>query len=241
MFTAFAKRHAAPYLLAAPSRACLLSRRAPLLRSLITSAFASWSAPVARVSTPALRLTSGGGGGGGGAASTHIRAFGSAVNVARDTRFATLCDDDVAHFRAIIGDDAGVVTDADLLDTMNEDWQQLCKGHSKLALRPRSTEQVSAILKHAHARRLAVVPQGGNTGLCGGGVPVHDEVILSLASMNRIVSFDAATGVIEAEVRSATSCNHFGLRHVRSAPSCDVISCCTSCIHKLYFILFCTT
>lgn len=50
------------------------------------------------------------------------------------------------------------------------------KGSSSVALKPKSTQQVSDILKHCHERRLAVVPQGGNTGLVGGSVPVFDEV-----------------------------------------------------------------
>jgi FAD/FMN-containing dehydrogenase len=47
-------------------------------------------------------------------------------------------------------------------------------GHSKLVLLPTTTPQLSQILKHCHANNLAVVPQGGNTGLVGGSVPVHD-------------------------------------------------------------------
>lgn len=42
--------------------------------------------------------------------------------------------------------------------------------------------------------RLAVVPQGGNTGLVGGGVPVFDEIILSTANMNSVRSFDEVSG-----------------------------------------------
>ncbi|RYR33944.1 hypothetical protein Ahy_A10g048634 isoform D [Arachis hypogaea] len=48
--------------------------------------------------------------------------------------------------------------------------------HFKLLLQPRTTDQVSAILKYCNFRCLAVVPQGGNTGLIGGSVPVFDEV-----------------------------------------------------------------
>ena len=44
------------------------------------------------------------------------------------------------------------------------------RGKSTVVLRPRTTEQVSNIMKHCHARRLAVCPQGGNTGLVGGSV-----------------------------------------------------------------------
>ena len=50
------------------------------------------------------------------------------------------------------------------------------RGSSTVALRPRSTQQVSDVLRHCSERRLAVVPQGGNTGLVGGSVPVFDEV-----------------------------------------------------------------
>jgi FAD/FMN-containing dehydrogenase len=44
--------------------------------------------------------------------------------------------------------------------------------------------------------RLAVVPQGGNTGLVGGSVPVFDEIVLSLANMNQIRSFDSVSGKV---------------------------------------------
>lgn len=46
---------------------------------------------------------------------------------------------------------------------------------------------------------LAVTPQGGNTGLVGGSVPVHDEIILSTASMNSIRSFDQVSGILSVD------------------------------------------
>ena len=61
-----------------------------------------------------------------------------------------------------------------------------------MVLTPGTTEQVAEILKHCHERKLAVVPQGGNTGLVGGSVPVHDEIVLSLKRFNKIMDFDAA-------------------------------------------------
>ena len=61
-------------------------------------------------------------------------------------------------------------------------------------LRPKSTEEVSALLKYCNDRNIAVCPQGGNTGLVGGSVPVFDEVILSLGRMNNILSMDELTG-----------------------------------------------
>lgn len=68
------------------------------------------------------------------------------------------------------------------------------EGSSQVVLRPKTTSEVSAILKYCNDRRLAVVPQGGNTGLVGGSVPIFDEVIISTRLMNNITSLDKTTG-----------------------------------------------
>jgi FAD/FMN-containing dehydrogenase len=75
---------------------------------------------------------------------------------------------------------------------------KIFKGNSKLVLRPKNTKEVSTILKYCNEKkfflifflilnRLAVVPQGGNTGLVGGSVPLFDEIILSTTLMNKIM------------------------------------------------------
>nr|XP_043631871.1 D-2-hydroxyglutarate dehydrogenase, mitochondrial isoform X2 [Erigeron canadensis] len=60
-------------------------------------------------------------------------------------------------------------------------------------------DQLSQILKYCNSRCLAVVPQGGNTGLVGGSVPVFDEVIINTRRMNSIISFDETSGVLVCE------------------------------------------
>ena len=67
-------------------------------------------------------------------------------------------------------------------------------GQSTTVLRPRSTKEVSEIVKRCNERGIAIVPQGGNTGLVGGGVPTKDELILSLGNMNKVRSFDPVSG-----------------------------------------------
>ena len=67
-------------------------------------------------------------------------------------------------------------------------------GSSQAVLRPKTTAEVSELLKYCSSRRLAVVPQGGNTGLVGGSVPVFDEVIISTQLMNDIISLDTVGG-----------------------------------------------
>mmetsp|Transcript_13765 Transcript_13765/g.34611 ORF Transcript_13765/g.34611 Transcript_13765/m.34611 type:complete len:434 (+) Transcript_13765:250-1551(+) len=70
------------------------------------------------------------------------------------------------------------------------------RGGSKVVLKPKTTEEVSALLGYCNGRMLAVVPQGGNTGLVGGSVAVHDEVVLSTNLMNQIESFSPESGAL---------------------------------------------
>ena len=72
-------------------------------------------------------------------------------------------------------------------------------GQSKLVLKPKSNEEVAAILEYCNNEKLALVPQGGNTGLVGGSNPIFDEVILSMGNMNKILNFDESYGIVTAE------------------------------------------
>jgi D-2-hydroxyglutarate dehydrogenase len=125
--------------------------------------------------------------------------------------FATLTDEDVAFFREVLegsraGDDktsfssssSKVRVDAGSLATANEDWMKKYRGRSKVLLLPSTTGEVSRVLARCNARGLAVVPQGGNTGLVG-GVPVHDEVVVNLRNMRSVVSVDRSAGVVVTE------------------------------------------
>lgn len=130
----------------------------------------------------------------------HALAAGRALITApfRDPRFAKLTEADVEHFRGILGA-AGVVTDASELAAFNKDWMNRYAGKATVALKPTSTQQVQAVLQHCSRRKLAVVPQGGNTGLVGGSVPVFDEVVLSTSAMSRVLTVDAVAGTVAAQ------------------------------------------
>ncbi|CAM6041201.1 unnamed protein product [Sphagnum compactum] len=121
-----------------------------------------------------------------------------ATKVFRDPRFAKLEESDVQHFQEIVGD-KGVIVDSIELEVANTDWMNKYHGQSQLLLRPQTTQQVAEILKFCNSRCLAVVPQGGNTGLVGGSVPVFDEIILNLGAMKSILSFDEVSGILVCE------------------------------------------
>jgi FAD/FMN-containing dehydrogenase len=99
--------------------------------------------------------------------------------------FAILEEQDISYFRSILPTHSVVDDPADL-EAHNICWRKLDQGNSKLLLCPYNTEQTSQILAYCNRRKLAVVPQGGNTGLVGGSVPVFDEIIVNLKNMNRI-------------------------------------------------------
>ncbi|KAF9305933.1 hypothetical protein BGZ74_008267 [Mortierella antarctica] len=113
----------------------------------------------------------------------------------RNQEFKKLADDDLAFFKSILAPSALTQDEGDL-EAFNNDWMQKYRGQSKLVLKPSTTEQVSQILKYCNDNKLAVVPQGGNTGLVGGAVPVFDEIIISTANMSSIRSFDNVSGAL---------------------------------------------
>ena len=85
------------------------------------------------------------------------------------------------------------------LEKYNVDWTGHYKGFASIVVRPQSTEEVSRILKYCNERRIGVVPQGGNTGLVGGSIPISsEEIVLSLEKMNNIEKDDDGETTVDA-------------------------------------------
>lgn len=119
--------------------------------------------------------------------------------VQRDPRYKQLEEGDVAFFRSVLSDENYVITNELDLDFYNEDWMRKYKGQSKLVLKPKTALQVSEILKYCNDKKLAVVPQGGNTGLVGGSNPIFDEIIISVSNLNKVRSFDNVSGILKCD------------------------------------------
>lgn len=125
-------------------------------------------------------------------------------NIKRDSTFAEVTKEHVQYFKELLGTDSalidGVNADAtDDLAAFNRDWMRKYGGQTRLVLKPQTTEEVSKVLSYCNEHKLAVVPQGGNTGLVGGSVPVFDEIVINTARMNKIRSFDEESGVLVAD------------------------------------------
>ncbi|ODU08607.1 MAG: hydroxyacid dehydrogenase [Rubrivivax sp. SCN 71-131] len=82
-----------------------------------------------------------------------------------------------------------------------QDWRRRWRGRSLAVVRPGSTPEVAAVVKVCAAHGLSLVPQGGNTGLVGGGVPDDSgrQVLLSLQRLNRVRAIDSANLAITVE------------------------------------------
>jgi D-lactate dehydrogenase (cytochrome) len=104
----------------------------------------------------------------------------------------------IAKFRAIVGDKYAVTDAADIVPYVTEE-RDLFHGRSPLVLRPGSTAEVSEICKLATAHKIALVPQGGNTGLVGGQTPHNGEVVVSLRRLDKIREVDAASNTMTCE------------------------------------------
>ncbi len=96
---------------------------------------------------------------------------------------------------------AGCITDPERIAPYLVDFRGLYHGATPLVARPNSTAEVSEVLAICHELGVGVVPHGGNTSYCGGATPGTggDEVVLSLARMDRIRGLDVANFTITAE------------------------------------------
>ena len=119
----------------------------------------------------------------------------------------------IDNLKSIVGA-SGWTSDPDELLPHLTELRDIYRGETLLMVSPANTAQVSAVIKACAAEQTAVVPQGGNTGLCGGAIPDESgrQVLLSLSRMNVIRSIAAndfsmivEAGCILADVQTAAA------------------------------------
>ncbi|MGE4281252.1 MAG: FAD-binding oxidoreductase [Magnetospirillum sp.] len=105
----------------------------------------------------------------------------------------------IPTLKALLGE-AHVLTEATDQEAYLVEERGLYRGQTLAVLRPADTAQLAAAMAVCADAKVAVVPQGGNTGLCGGGVPETGSVVMSTERLNRIRDVDAAnfTMIVEA-------------------------------------------
>jgi FAD/FMN-containing dehydrogenase len=105
----------------------------------------------------------------------------------------------LAELQAVVG--AEHVLTGDDTDSYTLDWRGRYRGRALAVARPESTEAVAAVVRLCAHHRVALVPQGGNTGLCGGATPADDgkALVLSLSRLNRVRAVDTQNDTITVE------------------------------------------
>lgn len=97
-----------------------------------------------------------------------------------------------------------VLTEASDVQSYTTDWTKSYQGDALAVVQPSNAQEVSQVVQYCSAQDISIVPQGGNTGICGGGVPLagHRSIVLSLRRMNRIRAIDvkARTATVDAGV-----------------------------------------
>lgn len=104
----------------------------------------------------------------------------------------------LARFVAVVGE-KNAITDPDRQQPYLVEFRALWSGHTPVVLRPGTVAEVAEILKIANETATPIVPQGGNTGLVGGQIPHHGEVLLSLQRLDRIREVDPVSNTITCE------------------------------------------
>lgn len=92
----------------------------------------------------------------------------------------------------IVGPGHCITDENELLPNLTE-WRNVLHGKALAMVRPGSTIEVSRVVEACATARVGIVPQGGNTGLCGGAIPDEsgEQILLSLSRMNKIRALDA--------------------------------------------------
>ncbi|BBI98435.1 D-2-hydroxyacid dehydrogenase [Ferrigenium kumadai] len=111
------------------------------------------------------------------------------------------------HLATIVGADAVLTGEA--AAPYFADWRGRYRGDALAVVFPSDTQQVSAVVKLCAENNIAIVPQGGNTSLCGASVPLADgskQVVVNLSRMNRLRALDAVnyTMTVEAGCKLAS-------------------------------------
>src|SRR4051794_8661670 len=107
-------------------------------------------------------------------------------------------DELVGALRGVTGH-AHVLTDPGVVAGQVRDWTGRFLGATPAVVRPGTVDEVAGVLRACRDAGATVVPQGGNTGLVGGSVPLHGEVVLDLRRLDALGPVDARAGQVTAQ------------------------------------------
>jgi FAD/FMN-containing dehydrogenase len=123
-----------------------------------------------------------------------------------------MCSALMRELAAIVGENH-VLTDPDVRRTFEVDWTGRFGGSAAAVVRPSSVDEVASIVALCRRLGVAMVPQGGNTGLVGGSVPTNDEIVLSMRRFDHIGEVDT----LARQVTVGAGCTVERVQHAAAA------------------------
>ncbi len=128
-----------------------------------------------------------------------LKCVSAGAHIPRDAAMTPTAIADL--FRPVV---KRVLTDADSLIRYGRDWTRAQDPAPACILLPASVEEVRAIVQLANAHHIALVPSGGRTGLSGGAVAAHGEVVVAMDAMNKILDFSAPNRSVKVQTGVVT-------------------------------------
>src|SRR5271170_3716599 len=117
----------------------------------------------------------------------------------------------MSELRDIVGG-GHVLVEPDVTVSYGIDWTQRFQGTPLAVVRPADSVEVAEVISLCKVEEIAIVPQGGNTGLVGGGVPLSGEMVVSLRRLSGVADVDhqggqltAGAGTTISEIQSAAN------------------------------------
>jgi FAD/FMN-containing dehydrogenase len=122
----------------------------------------------------------------------RVAVISSSMTDSRATLIASL---------ASIAGDANVLTAAADVEPYINDWRGRYRAPALAVVRPKRVDEVAAVVRACATAGVAIVTQGGNTGMCGGATPIdaRDQVVVALTRMDAVRAIDAANATITVE------------------------------------------
>ncbi|MFY8020822.1 MAG: FAD-binding oxidoreductase [Bacteroidia bacterium] len=103
--------------------------------------------------------------------------------------FKKIDEKDYEFFCSVCGKDA-IFRDEESFQTYSKDYTEDLRFIPDIVIKPKTTEEVSAILRYCNEHEICVTPRGAGTGLSGAALPIYGGVVLAMEKFNRIISID---------------------------------------------------
>ena len=116
-------------------------------------------------------------------------------------KYNPVTEEIIKTLKSIVGEKYVIFNDHEALETFSHDEipDRKYSHMPDVVVRPRTTEEISAIMRLANTERIPVTPRGAGSGMSGGAVPIYGGIVLFIDRMNSIIELDKENMMIVVE------------------------------------------